>query len=113
MAAPQETLYEVEEMLNQPGTSFNPQPEVVVIVDDSAAPDQEVFNNLEGFEGADWVRVSDDVPVDARPTAGGNVQFEGRQGGYETRVMFRHNNGYSTAYGHLSAFVKGLHAGQR
>lgn len=61
---PQENLYEVEEMLNQPGTYFNPQTEVVVIVDDSAAPDQEVFNNLEGIEGADWVRVSDDVPVD-------------------------------------------------
>ncbi|HEX6204789.1 MAG TPA: hypothetical protein VFZ29_03170, partial [Solirubrobacterales bacterium] len=61
--APQENLYEVEEMLNQPGTYFNPQTEVVVIVDDSAAPDQEVFNNLEGYEGADWVRVSDDVPV--------------------------------------------------
>lgn len=64
MAAPQENLYEVEEMLNQPGTYFNPQTEVVVIVDDSASPDQEVFNNLEGIEGADWVRVSDDVPVD-------------------------------------------------
>jgi hypothetical protein len=64
MAAPQENLYEVEEMLNQPGTYFNPQTEVVVIVDDSAAPDQEVFNNLEGYEGSDWVRVSDDVPVD-------------------------------------------------
>lgn len=61
---PKENLYEVEEMLNQPGTYFNPQTEVVVIVDDSAAPDQEVFNNLEGIEGADWVRVSDDVPVD-------------------------------------------------
>jgi hypothetical protein len=59
-----ENVYEVEEMLNQPGTYFNPQSEVVVIVDDSASLDQEVFNNLEGFEGAEWVRVSDDVPVD-------------------------------------------------
>jgi hypothetical protein len=64
MAAPEGNLYEVEEMLNQPGTYFNPQTEVVVIVDDSASPDQEVFNNLEGYEGAEWVRVSDDVPVD-------------------------------------------------
>lgn len=64
MAAAEENLYEVEEMLNQPGTYFNPQSEVVVIVDDSASIDQEVFNNLEGFEGAEWVRVSDDVPVD-------------------------------------------------
>ena len=64
MAAPEENLYEIEEMLNQPGTYFNPQSEVVVIVDDSASLDQEVFNNLEGYEGAEWVRVSDDVPVD-------------------------------------------------
>jgi len=64
MAAREENLYEVEEMLNQPGTYFNPQSEVVVIVDDSASLDQEVFNNLEGYEGAEWVRVSDDVPVD-------------------------------------------------
>ena len=64
MAASNGDLYEVEEMLNQPGTYFNPQTEVVVIVDDSASPDQEVFDNLEGYEGAEWVRVSDDVPVD-------------------------------------------------
>jgi hypothetical protein len=64
MAGAKDDLYAVEEMLNQPGTYFNPQTEVVVIVDDSASPDQEVFNNLEGYEGAEWVRVSDEVPVD-------------------------------------------------
>jgi hypothetical protein len=64
MAALEENLYEVEEMLNQPGTYFNPQSEVVVIVDDSASLDQEVFSSLEGYEGGEWVRVSDDVPVD-------------------------------------------------
>jgi hypothetical protein len=61
--ATEENLYEVEELLMQPGTYFNPQTEVVVIVDDSTSLDQEVFN-LEDYEGADWVRVSDDVPVD-------------------------------------------------
>src|ERR1700749_2435443 len=60
---PQENLYEVEELLNQPGTYFNPQTEVVVIVDDSASIDQEVFN-LEAYEGAEWVRLSDEVPGD-------------------------------------------------
>jgi hypothetical protein len=64
MATSNGDLYEVEEMLNQPGTYFNPQTEVVVIVDDSASPDQEVFDNLEGYEGTEWVRVSDEVPVD-------------------------------------------------
>ncbi|MFL5898421.1 MAG: hypothetical protein ACJ76D_08175 [Solirubrobacterales bacterium] len=64
MAGGKENLYEVEEMLVQPGTYFNPQTEVVVVVDDSASPDQEVFDNLEGYEGTAWVRVSDEVPVD-------------------------------------------------
>jgi len=63
MAADQENLYEVEELLMQPGTYFNPQTEVLVVVDDSTSLDQEVFN-LEDYEGADWVRISDDVPVD-------------------------------------------------
>lgn len=56
-------LYEVEELLMQPGTYFNPQTEVVVVVDDSASLDQEVFN-MEDYEGAEWVRVSEDVPID-------------------------------------------------
>ena len=60
---PEENLYEVEELLVQPGTYFNPQTEVVVVVDDSASIDQEVFN-MEAYEGADWVRISDEVPID-------------------------------------------------
>jgi hypothetical protein len=61
--ATRENLYEVEELLMQPGTYFNPQTEVLVVVDDSTSLDQEVFN-MEAYEGADWVRISDDVPVD-------------------------------------------------
>jgi hypothetical protein len=60
---PEENLYEVEQLLVQPGTYFNPQTEVVVVVDDSASIDQEVFN-MEAYEGADWVRISDEVPID-------------------------------------------------
>jgi hypothetical protein len=56
-------VMELEELADVPGTYFNPQTEVVVIVDDSASIDQEVFN-MEAFEGADWVRISDAVPVD-------------------------------------------------
>jgi hypothetical protein len=63
MASAEDNLFEVEDLLVQPGTYFNPQTEVVVIVDDSTSIDQEVFN-MEQYEGADWVRVSDDVPVD-------------------------------------------------
>ncbi len=63
-------IVEIEEALLRPGTYFNPQTEVVVVVDDSASIDQEVFN-METYEGAEWVRISDDVPIDeeARDTA--------------------------------------------
>jgi hypothetical protein len=63
MAGAADNLYEVEELLNQPGTYFNPQTEVLVVVDDSTSLDQEVFN-MEAYEGSEWVRVSDEVPVD-------------------------------------------------
>ena len=53
----------IEEIVDVPGTYFNPQTEVLVVVDDSASMDQEVFN-MEAYEGADWVRISDEVPVD-------------------------------------------------
>ncbi len=56
-------VVDLEELVVRPGTYFNPQTEVVVVVDDSTSIDQEVFN-MEAYEGADWVRVSDEVPVD-------------------------------------------------
>jgi hypothetical protein len=36
---------------------------VLVIVDDSSSLDQGVFN-MESYEGAEWVRIGDEVPVD-------------------------------------------------
>jgi hypothetical protein len=54
---------EFEELVNRPGTYFNPQTEVLVIVDDSPELDSEIFN-MEEYEGADWVLISDETPVD-------------------------------------------------
>jgi hypothetical protein len=59
----EDRVVELEELTMQPGTYFNPQTEVLVVVDDSSSIDQEVFN-MEAYEGADWVRISDEVPVD-------------------------------------------------
>jgi len=56
-------VVELQQLADVPGTYFNPQTEVLVVVDDSASIDQEVFN-MEAYEGADWVRISDDAPVD-------------------------------------------------
>jgi hypothetical protein len=54
---------ELDELVNRPGTYFNPQTEVLVIVDDSPELDAEIFN-MEEYEGADWVMISDETPVD-------------------------------------------------
>src|SRR6059036_1800009 len=55
--------FELEELVNRPGTYFNPQTEVLIVVDDSPELDSEIFN-MEEYEGADWVLVSDELPVD-------------------------------------------------
>jgi len=56
-------VFQLDELLNRPGSYFNPQTEVLVVVDDSPEIDTEIFN-MEEFEGADWVLISDEVPVD-------------------------------------------------
>ena len=55
--------FELDELVNRPGTYFNPQTEVLVVVDDSPELDSEIFA-MEEFEGADWIQISDEVPVD-------------------------------------------------
>jgi hypothetical protein len=61
MANPRQ--FDLEDIVNRPGTYFNPQTEVLVVIDDSPDVDTEIFN-LEGFEGADWVLISDESPID-------------------------------------------------
>ena len=55
--------FELDELVTRPGTYFNPQTDVVVVVDDGADVDNEVFD-MEAIEGSDWVLIADDVPVD-------------------------------------------------
>jgi hypothetical protein len=57
--------FELDDLVNRPGTYFNPQLEVLVVVDDSPDLDNEIFD-LEEAEGADWVLISDEAPVDER-----------------------------------------------
>ncbi len=61
MANPRQ--FDFEDIVNRPGTYFNPQTEVLVVIDDSPDLDTEIFN-MEDFEGADWVLISDEVPID-------------------------------------------------
>jgi hypothetical protein len=55
--------YELDELVVRPGTYFNPSTEVMLVVDDSPSLDTEIFN-LEEFEGAEWILIGDDLPVD-------------------------------------------------
>jgi hypothetical protein len=76
--------YELDELVNRPGTYLNPQTEVMVIVDDSQSIDSEIFN-MEEFEGADWVLVSDEVPVDEPGRDELLETFQARHGGESGR----------------------------
>jgi hypothetical protein len=58
-----ERRFDLEDLLLRPGCYLNPQTEIMVVVDDSPSIDGEIFN-LEEFEGADWVLIADEVPVD-------------------------------------------------
>lgn len=46
-----------------------------------------------------------------RAIADARVQFVGRKGGYGNLVELKHSGAYSTAYGHMSRFAKGLRRG--
>jgi hypothetical protein len=54
---------ELDDLIIRPGTYFNPQTEVLLVVDDSPSIDTEIFN-MEEFEGADWVLISDETPIE-------------------------------------------------
>jgi murein DD-endopeptidase MepM/ murein hydrolase activator NlpD len=60
--------------------------------------------------GVDWA-----TPYGTPIFASGNgvVEVAGWEGGYGKYVKLKHNNGYETAYGHMSAFAKGLEPGKR
>ncbi len=55
--------FELDELAIRPGTYFHPTTEILVVVDDSAALDAEIFDT-DDHGDAEWVLVSDEVPVD-------------------------------------------------
>ena len=60
--------------------------------------------------GVDWA-----APFGTPIFAAGNGTIEeiGPKGGYGKYVRLRHPNGYETAYGHMTAFARGLDVGSR
>ena len=55
--------FELEDLVNRPGVYFNPQTEVMVIVDDSSSLDQQTFDD-DDLEDGQWVLIGDEAPVD-------------------------------------------------
>ncbi len=60
--------------------------------------------------GIDWA-ASIGTPIYA--SGNGTVEKAGWESGYGKYVRLRHNNGYETAYGHMSAFARGIQPGVR
>ena len=47
------------------------------------------------------------------PSGTGTVEKAGWEGGYGKYIRIKHNNGYETAYGHMTAFARGMQPGNR
>ena len=60
MAGPRR--FEIEDILIRPGTYFNPDTEVMIVVDDSPQLDTDIADEAES--GGEWLLVADEVPVD-------------------------------------------------
>jgi murein DD-endopeptidase MepM/ murein hydrolase activator NlpD len=60
--------------------------------------------------GVDWATAYG-TPIFA--SGNGVIEKVGLEGGYGKYIRIKHNNGYETAYGHMSAFAKGMEVGKR
>jgi len=60
--------------------------------------------------GVDWAAPTG-TPIYA--AGNGTVEKAGWESGYGKFVLLRHANGYETAYGHMSAFARGMEEGKR
>jgi murein DD-endopeptidase MepM/ murein hydrolase activator NlpD len=68
-----------------------------------------ILGYVRAHTGVDW-----GAPMGTPIYASGNGTIEkiGLEGGYGRYIRIRHANGYETAYGHMSAFAKGLDVGR-
>ena len=53
--------FDLEELAARPGTYFNPETEILIVVDDSAHPGAELADEV---DDGDWILVGDEVPLD-------------------------------------------------
>jgi murein DD-endopeptidase MepM/ murein hydrolase activator NlpD len=76
----------------------------------SLARKHPVLNTIRAHRGVDYATPTG-TPIKA--TGDGIVSFAGYKGGYGNVVILRHGEKYSTLYGHMSRFVKGISTGKR
>ena len=53
---------DLDELSTRPGTYFNPETEILIVVDDSAHPGAELAED--DPDAGDWILVGDEVPLD-------------------------------------------------
>ena len=55
--------FQLDELTLRPGTYFNPQTEIMIVVDDSPEVDHEIFETGD-FDSDEWVLIAEDAPID-------------------------------------------------
>ena len=67
-----------------------------------------ILNRIRAHKGVDYAAP---IGTPVKATGDGKVVFAGRRGGYGNAIELQHGARYSTLYGHLSHFARGLHRG--
>ena len=68
-----------------------------------------ILGRMRAHKGVDYAAPSG-TPIHA--AGDGVIKYHGWERGYGNFVVLKHNNTISTAYGHMSRFVKGQHVGE-
>lgn len=69
-----------------------------------------ILNRIRAHKGVDYA-APQGTPI--KVTGDGRVVFRGVKGGYGNVVIVQHGKAYSTLYGHMSGFAKGVNTGTR
>jgi len=67
-----------------------------------------ILNRIRAHKGVDYAAP---IGTPVKATGDGKVVFVGRRGGYGNAIELQHGARYSTLYGHLSRFARGLRRG--
>jgi murein DD-endopeptidase MepM/ murein hydrolase activator NlpD len=103
----------------EPGDSFevlyvgedeNPDSKADVLYASLTIGGEPILGYTKMHTGVDWAAPMG-TPIFASGT--GVVEKAGWEGGYGKYIRIKHNNGYETAYGHMTAFARGMQPGTR